>query len=101
MRSRVEPGSTKESGMRRVGLLLIVFALVASGCGLLTDQGPAGPPEAGVFVGSHGASMRARRGPGAGISGKWGGGGGGYGVMGGVGNEGATAELAQRGAHRT
>src|SRR5437899_12500771 len=98
LRSSLQPGSTKESGMGRVGLVLMVIALVAPGCGLLMADTPAGPPESGVFVGSHGASMRARRGPVANISGKWSGSWRGYDVMGVVPNEDATADLRQQGS---
>ncbi len=90
--------------MRRVGFVLMVIALVAPGCGLWMADTPAGPPESGVFVGSHGASMRppARRPrPAADISGKWSGSWRGYDVMGVVRNEDATADLRQQGSRGT
>ena len=90
--------------MRRVGFVLMVIALVAPGCGLLMADSPAGPPDSGVFVGSHGASMRppARRPrPVADISGKWSGSWRGYDVMGVVRNEDATADLRQQGSRGT
>ena len=90
--------------MRRVGFVLMVIALVAPGCGLWMADTPAGPPESGVFVGSHGASMRppARRPrPVADISGKWSGSWRGYDVMGVVRNEDATADLRQQGSRGT
>src|SRR5438093_8544278 len=104
LRSSLQPGATKESGTGRVGLVLMVIALVAPGCGLWMADSPAGPPESGGFVGAHGASMRppARRPrPAADISGKWSGSWRGYDVMGVVRNEDATADLRQQGSRGT
>jgi len=92
--------------MRRVGLVLMVVALVAPGCGLLMADTPAGPPESRVVVGSHGPSVppplpRQRPRPVVDISGKWSGSWRGYDVMGVVRNEDATADLRQQGSRGT
>ncbi len=92
--------------MRRVGLVLMVIALVAPGCGLLMADTPAGPPESRVVVGSHGPSVpppvpRRRPRPVVDISGKWSGSWRGYDVMGVVRNEDATADLRQQGSRGT
>ena len=92
--------------MRRVGLLLIVVALVATGCGLLMADTPAGPPEPSPVMGAHGAAVRPplpkpRPRPVVDISGKWSGTWRSYDVMGVVRTEDATADFLQQGTQGT
>jgi len=75
--------TTKEGGMRRVGLLLVAMWLVASGCAARTTTTTMGPPPAPAIVD---------------ISGKWVGTWQGYDAQGIPRTEDATADLLQQGS---
>src|SRR2546430_8491953 len=75
--------TTKEGGMRRVGLLLVAMWLVASGCAARTTRATMGPPQAPAIVD---------------ISGKWVGTWQGYDAQGIPRTEDATADLLQQGS---